>query len=236
MRNKKSILTNLISSVLLGSIQLLSTANAEEVNYNNYRDIHRYVAKEAKSLMKDYKNNKPLEAEIFDSTDESIKGFIEGTSRSKADHLLAVQYFPKLSVNGKDMSFCFIFYDSQKNIFEQYKNNGRMSHKEILQYLTWHEMGHCFAKHEGFSVNPKTNEFIADAFAISIALNQQENKLPTKIIKIIGNLNKNDIHSNKLELENFLLHVLNSNVFSKKLSINEIIDLIKYYHENPNVK
>jgi hypothetical protein len=228
----KHIKKYLKNIILLSAIQLSSMCSyADEVNYNDYRDIHKYVANEAKGLMRQYSNIKPLDAEIFDSTDESIKGFIQGTSQSKADHLLAVQYFPKLGVNGKDMSFCFLFYDSKKNIFQQYKNVGKMSDEEILQYLTWHEMGHCFAKHENFNINPKTNEFIADAFAISVAMNEQKNKLPIKIIKLVDSLNSNDIHANKPQLEKFLLSILERNIFSKSLTVNEIINLIRYFHE-----
>lgn len=223
-------------TILLSAIQLFSMyASANEVNYNNYRDIHSYVANEAKNLMQQYKNIKHLEAEIFDSRDESIKGFIQGTSRSKAEQALAVQYFPKLSVNGKNMSFCFIFYDSKKNIFQQYKNVGKMLDDEILQYLTWHEMGHCFAKHENFNINPRTNEFIADAFAISVAMNKQNTKLPIKIIKLIDSLNPNDVHANKSQLEKFLLSILDNNIFSKKLTVNEIINVIRYFQEHSSL-
>ena len=223
-------------TILLSAIQLSSMyASANEVDYNNYRDIHKYVENEAKGLMKQYSNTRPLDAEIFDSTDESIKGFIQGTSQSKVEHSLAMQYFPKLSVNGKDMSFCFLFYNSKKNIFQQYKNVGKMSDEEILQYLTWHEMGHCFAKHENFNINPKTNEFIADAFAISLAMNVQNNKLPTKVIKLVNSLNPNDIHANKPQLEKFFLSILDNNIFSKRLTVNEIIKLIRYFQEHSSL-
>lgn len=223
--------------ILLSAIQLAPIYSyASEVNYHNYRDIHRYVATQAKTLMSQYKNIKPLDAEIFDSTDESIKGFLQGTSQSKAEHLLAMQYFSKLNVNGKYMSFCFLFYDSKKNIFQQYKNVGKMTQDEILQYLTWHEMGHCFAKHENFNINPQINEFIADAFAISIAINEGQTKLPTKIIKLIDSLDKKDIHSNKPQLEKFLIGVLDENIFVRRLNVNEIISLIKYFNEQSTLK
>jgi hypothetical protein len=235
MKTKNYILKILTKALIISGINLVNYCYARDVNYNNYNDIHNYVSNEAKGLMKEYKSSKPLDAEIFDSTDDSIKGFLQGTSQFKADNLLAVQYFPKLAVNGSNMSFCFLFYDSKKNIFEQYKKSVNMLDDEILQYLTWHEMGHCFAKHEGFNINPKTNEFIADAFAISIAINKQQNKLPTKIIKFINTLDVNDIHANKAELEKFLISVLDGNIFSKKLTVNEVINLIRYYQEHSNL-
>jgi hypothetical protein len=232
MKNKNFIL-NFFKTTLILSLPLSANCSyASEINYNNYSDIHNYVSAEAKGLMREYKSSKPLDAEIFDSTDDSIKNFLQGTSQIKADNLLAIQYFPKLAVNGLDMSFCFLFYDSKKNIFQQYKDSVNMSEDEILQYLTWHEMGHCFAKHEGFNINTKTNEFIADAFAMSIAINKQQTKLPTKIIKFINTLDINDIHSNKTELEKFLIAVLDGNIFNKKLSVNEIINIIRYYQEH----
>jgi len=236
MKNTNFILKTLKTTLIFSGLQLLCNYSyANDINYNNYKDIHNYVLKEAKGLMQEYKNSKPLEAEIFDSTDDSIKSFLQGTSQIKADNLLAIQYFPKLAVNGSEMSFCFLFYDSKKNIFQQYKESVKMSEDEILQYLTWHEMGHCFAKHEGFNINPKTNEFIADAFAMSIAINKQQTKLPTKIIKFINTLDTNDIHSNKNELEKFLIAVLDGNIFNKKLSVNEIINIIKYYQEHSSL-
>jgi len=231
MKKTQNILKHIKSSLLITC--LLSSFNAYCADNNLF---YQSVNSEIKGLMREYKGVKPLQAELFDSNDNSIKSFIEGTSNSKADHALAVQYFPKLAINGTDTSFCFIFFDSKKDIFSQYKSTSNMSDSEILNYLTWHEMGHCFAKHENFSVNPKINEFIADAFAISVSINRDKNYLSTKIIKNIAKLDLKDIHANKPELEQFLLTTLNANFFIKKRTVNEIVEMIKIYYEESNLK
>lgn len=224
-----------IASLTGLNLLLASTCVASGVNYHDYNEINQYVASEADSLIRQFKTSQPLQAQIIDSSDPSVKSFLEGTSRRKADHLLAVQYFSKFKVNNAETSFCFIFYDSKENIFEKYKATTNLTEDEILQYLTWHEMGHCFAYHEKFIKSDKANEFVADAFALSVALNKEQNKLSTKILKHIGKLKSSDIHSNQTNLEQFFFSALDKNLFNRKLSVNEILDMIYFYYENSSL-
>jgi len=98
--------------------------------------------------------------------------------------------------------------------------------------LAWHEMGHCFAFHEKNIREGKKDEAIADSFAISLALSQNNPDLAFKIIKEIKLTPTNDIHSNGDYLQNFLSDVVKEKFFKDKLNINDILKIIFYYNEH----
>lgn len=220
-------------ALILSIAQLFSPAIAGTINYKDYNEVSNKVSSEIKYLFRQYSSKKILHAEILDTYNQTIKSFLNSATQRKSDHLLAMQYFPQFKINNAETSFCFIFYDSKNNIFENYKNAKIFEDdEEIFSYLTWHEMGHCFAYHDGFIKNPRADEFVADAFAISIAMNKKQFDFPEKILKFIGTLKESENHANQFHLNKFYQEAINNNLYSRSLSINEILQMIFYYYED----
>ena len=241
MKKKQPIL-KLLKNVLVSSILILGLNNNSfsqdynDINLYNYTDLYHYFNQEFESLLSNYNNKEslPLTAKILDTSNPIVKDFINHSTRNKNDNQLAMHYFPLFKVKNIDSSFCLIFYNSKENIFSDYEKTKIFSKTDALQYLAWHEMGHCFAFHEKNIREGKKDEAIADTFAISLALSKNNPDLAFKIIKEIKLIPNNDIHSNGEYLQNFLSDVVKEKFFKDKVTINDILKIIFYYNENQN--
>lgn len=239
MKKKQPIL-KLLKNVLTSSIIVLGlntnsfSQDYDDINIYSYNDLYHYFNNEFELLLSNYinKDSLPLTAKILDTSNPIVKDFINHSTRNKNDNQLAMHYFPLFKVKNIDSSFCLIFYNSKENIFSDYEKTKIFSKKDALQYLAWHEMGHCFAFHEKNIREGKKDEAIADSFAISLALSQNNPDLAFKIIKEIKLTPTNDIHSNGDYLQNFLSDVVKEKFFKDKLNINDILKIIFYYNEH----
>ena len=223
---KKGFLVNLLLTYSLTSFAAIDT--------NDEREIRQLFRSEMSNLLSKYKSTQPLTSDLLNAGDATVLGFLKSTTKYREGHGLATNYFPTFKVSGVETSFCLVFYEPKKNIFNQYIKETSFTEEEALKYLIWHEMGHCFAFHEKFTKTPKADETIADMFAISLSINKKINIMPQKIISSLKNIKENDIHANSTYLEKFFVDSNNSNLFEKELTINQLLELVFYYFNNDN--
>ena len=79
--------------------------------------------------------------------------------------MMANMYFPSFYVNEKRTAFCFILYDSQSNLVEGYLQT--LNYRETVDYLTYHEMGHCLEEYVMQDTGKKLsqiNTYLATAY------------------------------------------------------------------------
>lgn len=179
-------------------------------------------------------DSSPLNAKIFDIADKQVYSFLESSARWKTHgEMMANMYYPKFFVNGKATSFCFVLYDSKSPLLEGYSRV--LNYHEILDYLTYHEMGHCLEDYinqttgKKFSDNREDTELFADIFAMANLLYLKKDIQAQKVIKINEAADKKDYH---YQLGRLLkaLDILNSYKISeiiKQPDVNKIVDISK---------
>lgn len=235
MKKIKHIL-KLLKTVLIINLFLLTTINCFAqigINIYDYSELSNYFKNEFNLLNKKLttKSSQPLILTLMDINNPIVKNFIDTNTKLNNQEQLATHYFPKFIVNNNTTSLCMIFYDSNHNIFYDYENNTSFSKEETIQYLTWHELGHCFSFHINNIREAKKDEAIADSFAISLAINNNNPNLALKIVESIKLLNNKDIHANGIYLQNFLSNIIENNTFRDKKNINEIFNIIYFYYQ-----
>lgn len=163
----------------------------------------------------------PLDARMFDIAKPSYYDFLNHRKTShnyNNDHIAIVYYKgeeTQFKVNNKITSFCFILNNTKdKNFIPNYLNSGFFDWENMVQYITYHELGHCFSSYESeFDSNkliipPKLREAFADMYSIALFYTQNNKEQAQKIIDFNYSLNKDDIHYNPILLKNFY-HKLN---------------------------
>jgi hypothetical protein len=180
------------------------------------------------------KKDAPLNAKIFDIADKTMYSFLESSAKWKSHgEMMANMYFPSFFVNEKKTAFCFILYDSQSNLVEGYLQT--LNYRETVDYLTYHEMGHCLEEYvmqntgKKLSDNREDTELFADIFAMAnfIQLDQPEQAL--KVIKLNQTVENKDYHFQPERL-NRALQILKSQKSSEDLlnkNVNTVIDIAK---------
>lgn len=205
------------------------------VNMNKYDDLHSYFTVQSKKILVNYRTNKPVTAELLDTKDPSVKKFLNNELHNNATEPLAVMYYPKFKVDNNETAFCLVYYDSDQNLFKTYEDMKNLSNTEAITYLTWHEMGHCLTKHQGVFPDERRTEELADIFAISLALNNNNKNLAQKIVKQVELTDKSDIHGNGEEVRKFYEEVISKRMFIEKRTINQIIDICTYFLDKGNL-
>ena len=188
------------------------------------------------SLLGSFKlnNEAPLNARIFDIADKHVYSFLESSARWKTHgEMMANMYYPNFFVNSKPTSFCFILYDSNSPLLEGYSRV--LNYNEILDYLTFHEMGHCLEDYisqttgKKFSDNREDTELFADIFAMANLLYLKKEEQAEKVVKINEAADKKDYHYQPQRLKRALemLRGKNINELVGKPNVNKIVDISK---------
>lgn len=235
----KKLITLIITALSINGICYGGSAkisekesNKTEIDLTKYKDINAFFFYEVKSLMAYNDDNKrKLNAEILDTENPKVKMFLKNTLSNDGKEPLAVMYFPQFKVDGEETAFCLIYYDSKDNLFKTYEDMKNFTKVEALKYLSHHEMGHCFMRHNNYNFDERKNEEAADEFAIAVALNNRENDFAKKIVKQISLTDKSDIHGNGKEIESFYNELVKRRTFLSKRSIQDIVDIVAYYNQ-----
>lgn len=179
-------------------------------------------------------NEAPLNARIFDIADKQVYSFLESSARWKTHgEMMANMYYPNFFVNNKPTSFCFVLYDSQSPLLEGYSRV--LNYSEILDYLTFHEMGHCLEDYinqttgKKFSDNREDTELFADIFAMANLLYLKKDLQAEKVVKINEAADKKDFHYQPQRLLKALEILKSMNVSETvgKPNVNKVVDISK---------
>lgn len=179
-------------------------------------------------------NEAPLNARIFDIADKQVYSFLESSARWKTHgEMMANMYYPNFFVNNKPTSFCFVLYDSKSPLLEGYSRV--LNYNEILDYLTFHEMGHCLEDYinqttgKKFSDNREDTELFADIFAMANLLYLKKNLQAEKVVKINEAADKKDFHYQPQRLLKALeiLKTMNVSETVGKPNVNKVVDISK---------
>ena len=168
-----------------------------------------------KELLSNYKQNRgeELDAQIFDISNRSFYGFLEGSKgkRKYENDLMAMMYFDNIKINNKSSSFCFILYNPQSMLIENYIKNTNFGIDDTILYLALHEMAHCFIRHQQQlskitdKLTPQEDEQFADMFSIAYFIMQNQKLNAAKIVRQNKKLNEKDVHYSPEQLEKFFI-------------------------------
>lgn len=228
-------------------LSFLSIVSFAQPIYKQEVSNNQSVKIDAKTFINDYQQNldsllgsfkvngiTPLDARIFDIADKQVYSFLESSARWKTHgEMMANMYYPNFFVNNKQTSFCFILYDSNSSLLEGYSKV--LNYNEILDYLTFHEMGHCLEEYIGqtnnkkFSESREDTELFADIFAMANLLYLKKEKEAEKVLAINESANKNDYHYQPQRLRIALEILKNKNINESvgKPNINKIMEISK---------
>lgn len=180
------------------------------------------------------KKDAPLNAKIFDIADKTMYSFLESSAKWKSHgEMMANMYFPSFFVNEKKTAFCFILYDSQSNLVEGYLQT--LNYRETVDYLTYHEMGHCLEEYvmqntgKKLSDNREDTELFADIFAMANFLQLNQPEQAEKVIKLNKAGDNKDYHYQPERLIR-ALDMLKSQKNNEDIlgkNINNVIDISK---------
>lgn len=180
------------------------------------------------------KKESPLNAKIFDIADKTMYSFLEASAKWKSHgEMMANMYFPAFYVNNKRTAFCFILYDSQSNLVEGYLQT--LNYRETVDYLTYHEMGHCLEEYvmqdtgKKLSDNREDTELFADIFAMANFLHLNQPEQAEKVIKLNKSGDNKDYHyqpERLIRALNMLKNQKNNEDILNK-NINNVIDIAK---------
>lgn len=193
-------------------------ANAQTPKINNDKFIAEYQSV-VKAVINSY-NNPKLDAQIFDIHKPSFLGFLEASrnyQKPRDNDLMGMMYYKDFKVRGKETSFCFILYDSQSGLIENYLANSSLNLNEIIEYLALHETAHCllidYARHNNLDTNnKKMNELQAEKFVIYLLNYNDKQSMIDKILNNNKNQKKDAIHYNYEELFNFTQKIRNKEI------------------------
>jgi hypothetical protein len=123
----------------------------------------------------------PLWREILRST--------TGRTYETQDHdFVMTQYFPSASLNGKTSPLCFIGFNGERTAeLDAYDTLYPSGYADLYLYL--HELGHCLffdvsrREKTSWTLNPRKDELVADAFAIAYFL---QAKIPAAVDDIMA--------------------------------------------------
>lgn len=236
MKNLFFLLLSLISiSVNAQDITKINTVKEAQVKFDNKKFIDDYQDN-VDRLLGSFKlnDNSPLNAKIFDIADKQVYSFLESSARWKTHgEMMANMYYPKFFVNGKSTSFCFVLYDSNSILLEGYSKV--LNYNEILDYLTYHEMGHCLEDYmnqttgKKFSDNREDTELFADIFAMANLLYLKKDIQAKKVVKINEAADKKDYHYQPGRLLKALDILYSYNIAQTvgEPNVNKIVDISK---------
>lgn len=230
------ILFSFLSIIITQSIYgQESSLNNEQRNIDTKEFINDYQDN-IDSILGSFVLNKeyPLGARIFDIADKQVYSFLESSASWKTKgEMMANFYYPYFFVNNKETSFCFILYDSKSTLLEGYLR--LLNYNEMLDYLTFHEMGHCledYIKHTSkkkISDNREDTELFADIFTMTNLLYLKKDIQAEKVIKVNEFADKKDFHYQPKRLIKALgiLKAMNINEIVGKPNINKVVDISK---------
>lgn len=236
MKNLFFILLSFLSiSINAQNITSINTLTNSSVKFDNKTFIDDYQDN-VDRLLGSFKLNEksPLNAKIFDIADKQVYSFLESSTGWKTNgEMMANMYYPKFFVNGHQTSFCFVLYDSESRLLEGYSKV--LKYNEILDYLTYHEMGHCLENYikqttgKKFSNNREDTELFADIFAMANLLYLKKDNQAEKVININEAADKKDYHYQPGRLLRALniLKSYNINETVGAPNVNKIVDLSK---------
>lgn len=176
---------------------------------------------------------KKLQAHIFDLNNKFFYDFLTSTKGKKRyeNNPLAMMYYDSIEFNDKNTSYCFIMYDSKSNLISNYLKHSQLALKDIVLYLSLHEMGHCLVHHQQeigifhAQLSPNEHEQIADMFSIAYFIVHRDDKKALKIIRENKLQDLNDIHHNPVEVQKFY-NLFQKRNFSSKLNTQEIFQYV----------
>lgn len=177
-------------------------------------------------------NGTPLNARIFDIADKQVYSFLESSASWKTHgEMMANMYYPNFAINDKSTSFCFVLYDSKSPLLEGYSRV--LNYNEILDYLTFHEMGHCLESYinqttgKKFTDNREDTELFADIFAMANLLYLKKDIQAEKVVKINESADQKDYHYQPQRLRKALEILRNKdlNELVGKPNVNKIVDI-----------
>lgn len=212
---------------------LFNTCFAEQSNFDSQIDKKQFLDDYQVSLdivfSKFNTQNSPLTARVFDISDKQVYGFLSHSIKwEKTTEEMANVYYPIFYVKEKQTSFCFILYDGDSKLVQNYMTSG-LSYEDVVKYLTYHEMGHCFESYLNqlnnikITTNKSDTELFADIFALASAENENNEILAKKIIELNKTINKNDYHYQPMKLEKSLL-LINNKMTKNNKSMNNLIE------------
>lgn len=226
---------------------LIVSVNAQPIYKQEVSTNSQSLKIDTKTFIDDYQDNvdrllgsfklnneAPLNARIFDIADKQVYSFLESSARWKTHgEMMANMYYPNFFVNNKPTSFCFVLYDSKSPLLEGYSRV--LNYNEILDYLTFHEMGHCLEDYinqttgKKFSDNREDTELFADIFAMANLLYLKKDVQAEKVVKINEAADKKDFHYQPQRLLKALemLKKMNVNETIGKPNVNKVVDISK---------
>lgn len=200
-----------LNSLVIGLtfISISSTALARpDVNQflSDYDNLLNVMLKSYHEEVKE-----PLSAKIFDISQPLYYSFLSNsTHRQYSKEFLAMMFYNDFKINNQPTNFCFILYDGKKlGQLDNYLNNTFPKTEDAIYYLTSHEFGHCLAAHQRMlgHIPAEPDEYkeeqIADMFAMGFFLSRHENEQAKRIIKLVNEVPKTDIHYNGEALQFF---------------------------------
>lgn len=231
--------------ILISSLTIY--ANAQTIYKQDIPPANQVLKIDTKTFIDDYQDNidrllgsfqlnneNPLNARIFDIADKQVYSFLESSASWKTHgEMLANMYYPKFFVNSKPTSFCFVLYDSKSPLLDGYSR--LLDYGEILDYLTFHEMGHCLESYitqttgKNFIDNREDTELFADVFAMANLLYLKKDIQAEKVVKINEAADKKDYHYQPQRLRKALelLRSKNINELVGKPNVNKIVEISK---------
>lgn len=175
----------------------------------------------------------PLGVKIFDIGNPIYYNFLSySTSHTNyKNDKLALVYLnnsnSNLKINNEPASFCFILYNSKDKLFlKNFLDSQFFSWDNMLLYLNYHELGHCFAAHQAQynnntkMIDSKHSEAFADMFVIAMLLNQKKEQEALSVISLNKSIDPSDIHYNPIVLEKFF------NEYKKNLQYSDRIKTV----------
>lgn len=187
----------------------------------------------SKSIIDNYNANtkNPLELILLDGSDSIYQDFFNQISTYSKKDYLVISYNNNITIGNKNnSSSCIILYEPNSNFLINYFKYTKLNFEQIFQYLSYHELAHCFYKHYLTTNNKKSflsskeEEFLADSFSLLLL---KEKNLQDKVILANENLSPDDIHSNHeflKKFQSFILEDKTQNEFQEK----DILKLFEY--------
>lgn len=195
---------------ILGLSQNVLAQNSEQF----INDSQGIITETIKQLQE--KIVQPLDARMFDIAKPSYYNFLtyrKSSHNYNNDHIAIVYYKgeeTQFKVNNKITSFCFILNNTtDKKFIPNYLNSGFFDWNNMVRYITYHELGHCFSSYQSeFDSNKlitslRLRESFADMYSLALFYTKGNKEQAQKIINFNNSLNKEDIHYNPILLKNF---------------------------------
>lgn len=217
----KKFLSNLAIGISFGIISSTSFARPDVNQFlSDYDNLLSIMLKSYHEEVKE-----PLSAKIFDISQPLYYSFLSNsTHRQYSKEFLAMMFYNDFQINNQPTNFCFILYDGKKlGQLDTYLNNTFPKSEDAIYYLTAHELGHCLAAHQRVlgHIPAEPDEYkeeqIADMFAMGFFLSRHQDEQAKRIIHLVNEVPKTDIHYNGNALQFFYDHYTQDNPSIKNI-------------------